>query len=62
MRFDRSDLRWLQRATEAEGRRLAKLVKRGKMTRDQLEQVAEAHPGDDEPRIALALLDRWGIS
>lgn len=56
----KADLRWLKDATEGEGRRLAEMVRRGDVTRAQLEQAVR-ETGDGEPAYALKLLDEWGI-
>jgi len=42
-----------------EAERLAKMVRRGKITRAQLEQLAES--GDGEPIMALEILDGRGV-
>ena len=39
-----------------EAKRLARMVRRGKITREQLEQVAR-ETGDGEPIMALEILD-----
>lgn len=41
----------------AEAGRLAKWVAEGRMSRDELEETAKAHPNDCEPSWALQLLD-----
>ena len=55
------DLRWLRQATYDEGRRLAEMVRRGDITRTQVEEALEEY-GDAEPAIALNYLDEWGIT
>jgi hypothetical protein len=54
-------LRWLARASQKEGKRLARDVRRGKLTRQAVEDSIKLFPLDAEPRIALEWLDRWGI-
>ena len=59
--MSRIDLRSLARAAEGEGKSLARKVRRGQLTRADVEAAAERYPGDIEPVIALQWLDRWGI-
>lgn len=59
--MNRRTLRFLARATEKEGKQLAKRVKRGELTRSQVEAFTRLFPADAEPLIALKWLDRWGI-
>lgn len=56
----RINLKQLSRICEAEGLVLAKRVRKGELTRSQLEAAFEEH-GDVEPAIALRWLDKWGI-
>lgn len=56
-----ADLRWLRQATYDEGRRLAEMVRRGEVTRAQVEEALKEY-GDAEPAIALNYLDEWGIT
>jgi hypothetical protein len=60
--ISRRELRWLARASRGEGKRLARRVRRGELDRSVIEAAAEQFPTDAEPRIALAWLDRWGIT
>jgi hypothetical protein len=60
--ISRRELRWLARASRGEGKRLARRVRRGELDRSVVEAAAEQFPTDAEPRIALAWLDRWGIT
>jgi hypothetical protein len=57
----RRELRFLASATRREGKRLARDVRRGRVTRAQVEAAAELFPNDAEPQIALQWLDRWGV-
>jgi hypothetical protein len=59
--FTARSLRFLASVTAAEGKRLARRVKRGQLTRAEVEAAAVMFPNDAEPKIALAWLDRWGI-
>ena len=55
------NLRKLARITEREGKALALKVRRGEITRGDVEKALTLYPTDLEPRIALGYLDRWGI-
>jgi hypothetical protein len=59
--FTARALRRLADSTAAEGKRLARRVKRGQLTRAEVEAAAAMFPNDAEPQIALAWLHRWGI-
>lgn len=51
----------LAKLSSAEGKQLAKQVKKGRLTRADIEAAREAYPTDIEPVIALGWLDRWGL-
>ena len=51
----------LARATQSEGKNLAKKVRRGELTRADVEACRIDYPNDIEPVIALEWLDRWGL-
>jgi hypothetical protein len=54
-------LHWLAVASAAEGLQLALRVRRGELTRAEVEAAHRDYPGDVEPVVALAWLDRWGL-
>lgn len=54
------EIRQLDRLVADEGLRLAKAVRRGEITRAQVQAAYDKY-GDGEPYAALEILDRWGI-
>lgn len=54
-------LHQLARASADEGKRLAKRVRKGEITRADVEAARAEFPNDVEPVVALEWLDKWGV-
>ena len=51
----------LAKLSSDEGKKLAKQVKKGRLTRADIEAAHREYPTDIEPVIALDWLDRWEL-